>query len=156
METGLPASPPPAARAALHLHHLPCPPSFPLGKVGQVQVRREQPEFIVGANQRGFARRGNNCAHLRCFIAQAKGGAGKGCGGKTGRKPSACSSGHLLKTAQDHMKLELAVAEARQSSQTLQEECNHRRHKFGQFLFSASTQLQANRVQVNRNDLIII
>jgi len=41
---------PPAPRAAPHLHHLPCPPGFPLEKVGRVQVRREQPEFIVGAN----------------------------------------------------------------------------------------------------------
>ncbi|KAK4824603.1 hypothetical protein QYF61_016872 [Mycteria americana] len=52
-----------------------------------------------------------------------------------------------LKTARDCTKLELAVAQAWQSSQTLQEECNHKRHKFRQFLFSASTQLQANRVQ---------
>lgn len=92
--TALPASPPPAAGAALHLHHLPCPPGFPLGKVGQVQVRPERPRIMAGTKQRGFAQRRRNSARLRCFIAQAKWGAGKGCGGKTGKKPSACSPHH--------------------------------------------------------------
>lgn len=64
---------------------------------------------------------------------------GRGCIGFTIQSP-ACSPGHFPQNCRACSSLELAVAQAGQSSPTLQES-NHR--LFRQFLFSASTQLQA-------------
>lgn len=144
------AQPPASAR------NIPAPPPslsssrVPSAKVAQAQVRHERPEFMAVINQRG-----KNCVRLCCFIAQAKAGPAGAAVGRR-KKPSACWPGRPPPTARDCPELAPAAAQAGQSAPALQEEFSHSRHKFRQFLFSASTQLQVNRVQVNRNDLIII
>lgn len=65
---------------------------------------------------------------------------GRGCISFTTRRALPAARVTFLRTARDCSSLELAVAPAAQSSPTLQES-NHR--QFRQFLFSASTQLQA-------------
>lgn len=65
---------------------------------------------------------------------------GRGCISFTTGRALPAARGTFLRTARDCSSLELAAAPAGQSSPTLQES-NHR--QFRQFLFSASTQLQA-------------